>query len=123
MLERFLNMDKKEKVKTLVAMGFTLEEALALATGQYRTVPDTPSETQDPKSQQANSDPEPAPEKTDPESPDLKSILDDFGKTLTDSITNAIIAKNILTEQQPKREDPQDILGLMLEPKAPTGGK
>lgn len=119
-----MRMTAKEKITALVGMGFSIDEAMALASGNYRTVPDD--------TQQAEPEPEPVPEPKPAEpaeqpaaQPDLKSTLEEFGKTLTESISKAIIAQNILQEQQPAQQSPEEILGLMLEPKAPEmmGGK
>lgn len=124
-------MTAKEKITTLVEMGFSIDEAMALASGNYRTVPDD-TQQPEPVPEPKTPEPEHVPEPKTPEpaeqpaaQPDLKSTLEEFGKTLTESISKAIIAQNIMREQQPAQQSPEEILGLMLEPKAPEmmGGK
>lgn len=105
-------MTDKEKITALTEMGFTIDEAIALAKGNYRTVPD-------PKQEPA-ADPKPKPAadpKQDPQ--DLSAVLDNFGKNLAKTISETLVAQNILQAQQPAKMETTDILGLMLEPKAP----
>ena len=92
-------MTEKEKVQSLVEMGFTIDEAIALAKGNYRTVPEP---KQDPK-----------PEKS------LDQVLEEWEKKLTANITAAFIKQNINSQQQPAQETTEDILARMLEPNAP----
>ena len=109
-------MTGKEKINTLLEMGFTLDEAIALANGNYRTVPDE-GKPADPEGKHA--DPKPAdPKPADPKPADPGFDYEKMAKSLTDAIMKA----NINNREQPARQTPEDVLSLMLEPKAPEMG-
>jgi len=129
-------MTDKEKITALTEMGFTIDEAIALAKGNYRTVPDPKPEQpkpepeqpkQDPNQEQPKQDPKQEQPKQDPKQEQPKQDpmdMEAFGKSLAETIAKILIQNNIATEQQPKTETVEDLLGKMLEPKAPeTGGK
>lgn len=116
-------MDNKEKVSVLVEMGFTVDEAISLAKGNYRTVPDPEQKTEpvpetktepktDPKQEQPKTQPEPE-QKTDSEP------WERIEKALA-TLTQSVIQSNINNKQQPKQMTAQDVLGLMLEPGKPA---
>lgn len=116
-------MTDKEKMTALLNMGFTTEEAIALTKGNYRTVPDRqqPEPQQDPQPEEPAPKPEP---QQDPQPDDLKSYMQEFGRSLADTISRTLIRNNIATNQQPPQQSTEDILSLMLEPNAPeTGGR
>lgn len=117
-------MTNKEKMTQLLNMGFTMDESLALVNGNYRTVPDPQEPQQEPQpEQQPEQQPEPQQEQQ-PEKPDMMSYMEAFGKSLAEQITSTLIQNNIATQQQPPQQTTEDILSLMLEPKAPEmGGK
>lgn len=110
-------MDNKEKVSILVEMGFTVDEAISLAKGNYRTVPDPehkpepvpetkPEPKQDPKQEEPKTNPEPEP-------------WERIEKALA-TLTQSVIQSNINNKQQPVQMSAQDVLGLMLEPGKPA---
>ena len=106
-------MTEKEKVTELLNMGFTMEEALALAKGNYRTVPEQPQPDPEP---QPESDPQPQ-----PADQGLKDMLKTFGEQLTSSITATLIKQNIVQSNQPGSPQTADeILSKMLEPEEPN---
>ena len=112
-------MTGKEKINTLLEMGFTLDEAIALANGNYRSVPDPKPENPKP------ADPKPAdpkPEDPKPEDPKPADPGFDYEK-MAKSLTDAIMKANINNREQPARQTPEDVLSLMLEPKAPEMGE
>lgn len=111
-------MDTKEKVSTLVEMGFTVDEAISLAKGNYRTVPD-PEPKQDPE---PKPDPkqEPAPEPKQEPKPDPKQEPWDRIEQALAKLTESVINSNINNKQQPAPMNAQDVLGLMLEPGKPA---
>ena len=107
-------MDSKEKVSVLVEMGFTVDEAISLAKGNYRTVPDPtpepkPAPAPEPKQ-------EPAPEPKQEPAPEPWERIE---KALT-TLTQSVIQSNINNKQQPVQMSAQDVLGLMLEPGKPA---
>ena len=121
-------MGTKEKVSALVEMGFTVDEAISLAKGNYRTVPD-PKPAGDPEPEPAG-DPEPKPA-GDPElepagDPELKPAGDPEPKPwerieqALAKLTQSVINSNINNKQQPTPMSAQDVLGLMLEPENPA---
>lgn len=113
-------MTEKEKVNTLLEMGFTLDEAIALASGNYRTVPDE-GKPADPEEKPA--DPEEKPE--DPAEKGSTADPFDYDKmaaSVAKSVAEAIIKTNIIGKEQPAVQTTNDILSLMLEPKAPEKG-
>ena len=120
-------MTDKEKITALTEMGFTIDEAIALAKGNYRTVPDPKPEQPKPEPEQPKQDPNQEQPKQDPKQEQPKQDpmdMEAFGKSLAETIAKILIQNNIATEQQPKTETVEDLLGKMLEPKAPeTGGK
>lgn len=121
-------MENKEKVSVLVEMGFTVDEAIALTTGNYRTVPDPePAAKPEPK-QEPKQDPKPEPKQDPKPEKSLDQVLEEWEKKLTANITAAVIKQNINNQQQPAQETTEDILARMLEPTAPgsegnNGGK
>lgn len=113
-------MDEKAKLETLVGMGFTVDEALALVKGNYRTVPDNkdPEPAKDPET--AN-DPEQAKDQ-EPENKAPEMSFNDLKKSIDESIEklrDELIKNNINNDTQPKKESVGDLLGRMLEPTAP----
>lgn len=111
-------MTEKEKVTALLNMGFTTEEALALATGKYRTVPDSKEE----ENPEPVKEPEPIQEKDVKQNEDLSTVLSSFGEQLSKQITEGIIKSNIINIQQPAKQTAEDVLALMLEPNKPEMG-
>ena len=111
-------MTEKEKVTALLNMGFTTEEALALATGKYRTVPDTKEE----ENPEPVKEPETIQEKDVKQNEDLSTVLSSFGEQLSKQITEGIIKSNIINIQQPAKQTAEDVLALMLEPNKPEMG-
>ena len=100
-------MDTKEKVLTLVEMGFTVDEAVSLAKGNYRTVPDPKQEPgNDPKQEQGND-------------PKQNKPWEQIEQALA-KLTQSVINSNINNKQQPAPQTAQDVLGLMLEPAKPA---
>lgn len=109
-------MDSKEKVSVLVEMGFTVDEAISLAKGNYRTVPDpapAPEPAPAPK-------PEPAPEPTPAPAPEPDSEPWERIEKALATLTQSVIQSNINNKQQPQQMSAQDVLGLMLEPGKPA---
>ena len=117
-------MDEKEKITTLVNMGFSVDEALALATGNYRTVPDKQPEQQ-PEQPQQPQKPEQPEQPQQPEQPEQpENRLEQLFGNLQNSISRleqSIIRQNINEDQQPEKMEVKDILGIMLEPEEPAG--
>ena len=108
-------------------MGFTLDEAIALANGNYRTVPDEGKQA-DPEGKPADPEGNPAdPEekKADPAEKGSAANPFDYDKmamSVAKSVTEAIIKSNIIGKEQPAAQTTNDILSLMLEPNAPEKG-
>lgn len=113
-------MTGKEKINTLMEMGFTLDEAIALANGNYRTVPDE-GKPADPEGKPADPEEKPADpaEKVSAENP---FDYDKMAMSVAKSVTEAIIKTNIIGKEQPAVQTTNDILSLMLEPNAPEKG-
>lgn len=135
-------MDTKEKVSTLVEMGFTVDEAISLAKGNYRTVPDPkpgaapepgqsagtepgqsagtepgkPSEKQEPGTDPGEGKTEPAQNTGQNEKTEPWERIEQALAKLTQSVINS----NINNKQQPTPMNAQDVLGLMLEPAKPA---
>ena len=111
-------MEQKEKVTTLINMGFSVDEALALAAGNYRTVPDPQpaSEHQEPEQKE----PEEKPEDKKPEVPDFSEQIRQLNDTV-EKLKNSLIQQNINNTVQPNVQSTDDILALMLEPHKPKG--
>ena len=105
-------MEQKEKVSTLLEMGFTVDEAISLAKGNYRTVPD-PEPKQEPEPEPKQ---EPAPEPKQTPDPEPWNRIEKALAKLTESVINS----NINNKQQPAPMSAQDVLGLMLEPGNPA---
>ena len=116
-------MTEKEKVTALLNMGFTTEEALALATGKYRTVPEPKEkpETKEDKTEQVKV-PEPVQKEDIKQNEELSQVLSSFGEQLSKQITEGIIKSNIINIQQPAKQTVEDVLALMLEPNKPEMG-
>lgn len=118
-------MTDKEKITTLVNMGFSIDEAMALAAGNYRTVPDgTPEPKQDhkqeePKPDRGPEDPKQDPEKEEPEQKPSSEPWERIEQALA-KLTQSVIQSNINNKQQPQPMTAQDVLGLMLEPRKPA---
>ena len=124
-------MDTKEKVSTLVEMGFTVDEAISLARRNYRTVPDPKQEPGNDPKQEPGSDPkqEPGSEpKQEPGSdpkqepgndPKQNEPWERIEQALA-KLTQSVINSNINNKQQPAPQTAQDVLGLMLEPAKPA---
>ena len=131
-------MDTKEKVSTLIEMGFTVDEAISLAKGNYRTVPDPKQEPGSDPKQEPGSDPKQEPESDPKQKPgsdpkhepgsdpkqepgnDSKQNepLERIEQALA-KLTQSVINSNINNKQQPAPQTTQDVLGLMLEPAKP----
>lgn len=114
-------MDQKEKITTLVNMGFTVDEALALATGNYRTVPDQNQQPQpqpEPKQPEPQSDPQPEPQQPQP-GDRLEQLFTGLQQSIS-KLEQSIIKGNINESNQPPQQTANDILGLMLEPAKPA---
>ena len=120
-------MDTKEKVSTLVEMGFTVDEAISLAKGNYRTVPDPkpepgqnartePAGKQEPGEDPGQGQPEPKQEPGQNEKTEPWERIEQALAKLTQSVIN----NNINNKQQPTPMNAQDVLGLMLEPGTPA---
>lgn len=128
-------MDTKEKVSALVEMGFTVDEAISLAIGNYRTVPDPkpanepsgaqapgqnagtgPSGTQEPKEDPGQ---EPGQGQQEPGQNEKTEPWERIEKALA-KFTQSVINSNINNKQQPAPMNAQDVLGLMLEPGKPA---
>ena len=116
-------MDQKEKITTLVNMGFSVDEALALATGNYRTVPDNKQPEPQPEAKQPEQPTQPT-QPTQPEpQPEPGDKLEQLFTGLQQSISKleqSIIKGNINESNQPPVQTANDILGLMLEPEKPA---
>lgn len=105
-------MELKEKVSALLEMGFTVDEAISLAKGNYRTVPDPePKQTPDPEPEQ-----KPGQELKQTPDPEPWNRIEKALAKLTESVINS----NINNKQQPAPMNAQDVLGLMLEPGNPA---
>lgn len=116
-------MDQKEKITTLVNMGFSIDEAIALATGNYRTVPDEQPEQQPQQTEQPTQPTQPE-QPQQPEQPEQPDQLTQLFTNLQNSISKleqSIIQQNINEDQQPEKMEVKDILGIMLEPEEPAG--
>ena len=117
-------MEQKEKVSTLLEMGFTVDEAISLAKGNYRTVPDPePKQEPEPEPKQEPA-PEPKQEPKQEPAPEPKQTPDPepwnrIEKALA-KLTESVINSNINNKQQPAPMNAQDVLGLMLEPGNPA---
>ena len=117
-------MEVKEKVSALLEMGFTVDEAISLAKGNYRTVPDPepkpePEPKQEPKPEpKPDSEPKPEPKPEPKQEPDA-GPWNRIEKALV-KLTESVINSNINNKQQPTPMNAQDVLGLMLEPEKPA---
>lgn len=112
-------MEDKAKLTTLVSMGFSVDEALALVKGNYRTVPDPAPTDPDPTPEK---DPDPAPTDPDPKPAEDKPSIEDLKKSIDESfkkLEDKLIEHNINNDKQPEKQSVGDILGLMLEPTIP----
>ena len=115
-----MKMTGKEKINTLLEMGFTLDESIALASGNYRTVPDE-GKPADPEKKPAD----PAEKTSDPADKGSAANTFDYDKmaaSVAKSVAEAIIKSNIIGKEQPAVQTTDDILSLMLEPNAPEKG-
>lgn len=115
-------MDQKEKITTLVNMGFSIDAAIALATGNYRTVPD--QQPEQPEQQDQPEQPQQPEQPEQPQQPQQPDHLEQLFTNLQNSISKLeqlIIRQNINEDQQPEKLEVKDILGIMLEPEEPAG--
>ena len=114
-------MEQKEKVTALINMGFSVDEALALASGNYRTVPDPqPSNNQKAEQKEPEEKPEEKPEDKKPDVPDFSDQIRQLNDTV-EKLKNSLIQQNINNTVQPLVQSTDDILALMLEPHKPKG--
>lgn len=112
-------MEQKEKVTALINMGFSVDEALALAAGNYRTVPDpqpAAADNQEPEQKE----PGEKPEDKKPDVPDFSDQIRQLNDTV-EKLKNSLIQQNINNTIQPHAQSTDDILALMLEPHKPKG--
>lgn len=110
-------MKNKEKITTLVSMGFTADEALALVNGNYRTVPDTEDGSTsgtDPDHEDGSGE--------DPSPVTMEQITGAINEAVTAAVTDMkkdIISANLLfaDNKAPKgNETPDDILAKIINP-------
>lgn len=116
-------MDTKEKVSALVEMGFTVDEAISLAKGNYRTVPDPKQEPENDPKQEPGSDPKQEPGSDPKQEPGNDSKQNEPWERIEQALaklTQSVINSNINNKQQPAPMNAQDVLGLMLEPAKPA---